>query len=107
MFNKKDEISIKYRSSSPFKSFFHIHKKGRNARQKLRKARRAYVKERTKQRERLKREMANVDILFEKGTINEDIYTRYKKMLEIGYAEKRQETREKYGFLNSDANITA
>ena len=107
MFNKKDEISNQYRSSTSFKSFFHIHKKERNARQKLRKTRRAYAKERKKQRERLKREMANVDILFEEGTINEDICTRYKRMLEIGYAEKRQETREKYGFTNSDANITA
>lgn len=100
MFKKKDEIFSKWRPSA-FKSLSTIAKKETKAKQpKLKKIRHVYAKERTKQREHMNSEVAYVDKLLEEGSIDEDIHARYKKLLEMGYAEKRQETREKYGFTN-------
>jgi hypothetical protein len=100
MFNKKDEVVSKWRPSSQFTALFHICTRETRAQRKLQKAKRAYAKERTKQREHLTKETAAVDKLLEEGSISEDIHTRYRKMLERGYAQKLRETREKYGFKN-------
>jgi hypothetical protein len=109
MFNKKDEINHKWRpASSPFKALLHYAKKEEIAHRKLQKTRRAYIKERIKQREHLNREFAGLDKLLKENSIDEDTRARLKKMLEIGYEQKRQETREKYGFIkNLDANRAA
>ena len=67
---------------------------------KLRKNKHAYSKERNKQREHLNKEIAGVNKLLKEGSISQDIHSRYLKMLEIGYAQKIQETRDRYGFTN-------
>jgi hypothetical protein len=100
MFNRKDETEKKWRpASSPFKALFHSAGKEELAQRKLQKSRRAYLKERTKQREHLDWEFARLDKLLKEGSIDEDIYPRLKKLLEIGYEQKRRETREMYGFV--------
>ena len=100
MFNKKDETDHKLRSASPsFRALFHYVGKEESAHRKLQKTRRAYIKERTKQREHLNGEIAGLDKLLKEGSIDEDIYPRLKKLLEMGYEQKRRETREMYGFV--------
>jgi len=100
MFKKKDEISSKCRPS-PFKSLFTITKREAKANKpELKKIRRVYAKERTKQLEHMKNEVTYINKLLEEGSIDENTYARYKKLLEMVYVEKRQETREKYGFTN-------
>lgn len=101
MFNKKDEIDHKWRPSSPFSVSFHVAKKEAKARHNLQKIRRAYVKERTKQQEQLNRQVVGLDKLLKESSINEETHARFKKLLEIGYKQKRQETREKYGFTKT------
>ena len=108
MFNEKDKIEKKWRpASSRFKALLHY--AGEEAAQrKLQKTRRAYLKERTKQREHLNWEIARLDKLLKEGSIDEDIYPRLKKLLEIGYEQKRRETREIYGFVKKlDADKAA
>jgi hypothetical protein len=101
MFNKKDENGHKWRPLSPFKVLFHIAKKEARAQHKLQKTRRAYIKERTKQQEHLNREIVGLDELLKESSIDEETHARYKKLLEIGYEQKRQEAREKYGFTKT------
>ena len=109
MFNKKDEIEKKWRpASSSLKALFHYAGKEEVAQRKLQKTRRAYLKERTKQREHLNGEIARLDKLLKEGSIDKDIYPRLKKLLEIGYEQKRRETREMYGFVKKlDADKAA
>ena len=109
MFNRKDEIGKKWRpASSPFKALFHCAEKEEIAHRKLQKTRRAYIKERTKQQEHLNGEIAGLDKLLKEGSIDEDMYPRLKKLLEIGYEQKRRETREMYGFVKKlDADKAA
>ena len=102
MFNKKHEAIDKRYLSSPFDSSFHFAKKEAKVQRKLQKIRQDYTRERTKQREHLNKELAVVEKLLEEGSISEDIRARYKKMLELGYTQKRRETREKYGFIPLD-----
>jgi len=98
MFEIEIEIEKKWRpASSLFKALLHHAGKG-VARRKLQKTTRVYIKERTKQREHLNGEIAGLDKLLKEGSIDEDIYSRLKKLLEIGYEQKRRETREMYGF---------
>jgi hypothetical protein len=59
-----------------------------------------YSKERKKQRKHLNKEIAGVNKLLKEGAISKDIHSRYLKMLEMGYAQKIQETRDRYGFTN-------
>ncbi len=99
MFNKKNQIDHIWRSaSSPFKALLHYARKEEIADRKLQKTRRGYVKERIKQREHLNGEIAGLDKLLKENSIDEDTHARLGKVLEIGYEQKRQETREKYGF---------
>ncbi len=67
---------------------------------KLRNNRHVYSIERTKQRNQLNEEISCLNKLREQGAISEDIYARYMRMLEIGYAQKIQEVRDKFGFTN-------
>ena len=100
MFKKKDKIFGKLRPSAS-KSIFTIAEKRAKANQpKLEKIRRVYAKERTKQLEHMNNEIAGINKLLEEGSIDENTYARYKMLLEMGYAEKRQETRKKYGFTS-------
>jgi hypothetical protein len=101
MFNKKNEIENKWRiGSSPFKVSFHIAEKEVGIHCKLQKVKREYIKEREKRREYLNGEITRLDRLLKEGSIDEDMYPRLKKLLEIGYEQKRRETREMYGFVN-------
>jgi hypothetical protein len=102
MFTKKDEIDHKWRpASSPFKALLHYARKEEIAHRKLQKTRHAYIKERIEQREHLNREVAGLDKLLKENSIDEDTCARLKKLLEIGYEQKRQETREKHGFMKN------
>ncbi|MEM2937160.1 MAG: hypothetical protein QXJ63_01265 [Candidatus Bathyarchaeia archaeon] len=65
---------------------------------KLQRVKRSYFKERFKQQQRLKEEVARLDTLLRENAIDEDTYRRLRKLLEIGYQQQRQETRRKYGF---------
>jgi len=99
MFNRKHEIDNKrLPASTRLKTLFHYAEKEENAYRKLQKTRQAYIKERTKQREHLTREIASLDRLLKESSIDEDIYVRLKKLLEMGNEQKRQETREIFGF---------
>jgi hypothetical protein len=99
MFNRKNVTDQKWRApSSPFKALFNYAKKEAIAHRKLQKTRRAYIKERIEQRQRLNREIARLDRLLKESSIDENTHARLKKLLEIGYEHKRQETREKFGF---------
>jgi hypothetical protein len=99
MIDKKGEMNHKWRSAlSPFKALLNYAKKEEIAHRKLQKTRRAYTKERTKQREHLNREVARLDRLMKDKSIDEDTHARLNKILKIFYEQKLQETRKKYGF---------
>ena len=61
---------------------------------------RSYFKERRKQREHLNSQIAHLDRLLESNSVGEDTYVRSKKLLRMNYKQKREATREKYGFTN-------
>ena len=105
MFKKKDGIENKWRpASSPFKALFHYAGKKEIMHRKLQKTRCDYTKERSKQREHLNTEIAGLNKLLSESSVDEDTHARLKKMLEMGYEQKRRETRQKYGFTeNLDA----
>jgi uncharacterized Fe-S cluster-containing radical SAM superfamily protein len=65
---------------------------------KLWNAKRSYFKERLKQRQHLNEEISRLDMLLKEKVIDEDTHKRLRKLLEMGYQKKRQETRLKYGF---------
>ena len=100
MFNRKDEMVKQWRPPSSSSALVQNSKGELKSWKKLRNKKQAYAKERTKQQEHMNKEIAFVNKLREEGSINEDIHERYQKLLEIGYAQKIRETREKYGFTN-------
>ncbi|MEM3463905.1 MAG: hypothetical protein QXL91_03485 [Candidatus Bathyarchaeia archaeon] len=65
---------------------------------KMQKAKCSYFKERVQQRQHLNEEITKLDKLFKENVIDEDTHRRLRKLLEIAYQKKRQETRRKYGF---------
>ena len=67
--------------------------------QKLRKIRRSYFKERSKQQQQLNEEFSRLDVLLKQNSIDESTHERLKKLLEMGHKQKRMETRLKYGFI--------
>jgi hypothetical protein len=77
------------------------HAGAEHARRKLQKARRLYIEERTKQRRNLNWEISGLDTLLEENSIDKDTHARLRKLLEIGYDRKRQETRERFGFTGN------
>lgn len=88
-----------------FTKLFHAVKKQSKSLQKLRKKKLAYLEERAMQQKHLNEELTVVDMLHEKGSISDDLRARYRKMLELGYTQKLQETREKFGFTNTEINV--
>jgi hypothetical protein len=66
---------------------------------KLQKIRRSYLKERSKQQQQLNEEFSRLDVLLKQNSIDESTHERLKKLLEMGYKQKRMETRFKYGFI--------
>ena len=66
---------------------------------KLQKTRRSYFKERCKQHQKLNEEFLRLDMLLKENSIDEGTYERLAKLLEMGYEQKRQKTRHKYGFV--------
>jgi len=71
------------------------------AKRELQKKRHAYIKERQKARERLNKEKRTLDKLLKEKSIDNHTYARYKKLLEMSYQMKREQTRGKYGFTRS------
>lgn len=65
---------------------------------KLRNVKRSYFRERLKQRQHFNEEISRLDMLLKEKVIDEDTHKRLRKLLEMGYRQKRQETRLKYGF---------
>jgi len=58
----------------------------------------SYKKEIEKQKEHMNEETANVNEILKEGSISKDIHERYLNLLEIGYAQKVQEAKVKFGF---------
>ena len=69
------------------------------ASRKLQKIRRSYLKERSKQQQQLNEEFSRLDVLLQRNSIDESTHERLKKLLEMGYEQKRMETRLKHGFI--------
>jgi hypothetical protein len=64
----------------------------------LQKTKRSYRQERTAQHQRLNEENQKLDALLSDSRIDEDTHKRLKKLLKMGYHQKRSETRLKHGF---------
>lgn len=88
----------------PFKASFNFAKAEKTTERNFKEKRRSYLKERTKQKEHLNSQIANLEKLLNDKSINEDTYARYKKLLEMSYEQEREATREKYGFTNFNDN---
>jgi len=71
------------------------------ASRKLQKIRRSYLKERSKQQQQLNEEFSRLDVLLKQNSIDENTHERLRKLLEMGYKQKRIETRLKYGFIRN------
>ena len=96
MANKKDKTD--HRCSSLFSTFWAIINYARReefAHRKLQKTRRAYIQERTEQRENLKNEVARLDKLLKENSIDKDTYARLNKILKISDKQKCKEARRK------------
>ena len=107
MFDRKSALGHKLRSTAlPFNVLFQPATKKEISQRQLRKTRHSYVKERMKQREQLDQENASLRKLLEENSIDTDIYARLKKLLEMGYKQKREETRTKHGFLNNPCSLS-
>jgi hypothetical protein len=99
LFDKKSKSDHKWHLRTPrFKILFHYAGKEEISQRKLQKIRHSYAKERMKQREHLNEEFAILDQLLKHNSIDENTHERLKKLLEIGYEQKREETRREYGF---------
>lgn len=61
-------------------------------------ARRTFKKELLKERERLDRNMAALDKLLKENSIDDQTHERYKKILQMSYEQKRQQSRTKFRF---------
>ena len=59
---------------------------------------RSYLKERSKQHQRMKKESSRLDMLLKEKSIDKDTHERLKQLLETVYEQKRQDIRLKYGF---------
>jgi len=100
MFNRKLKIPKQLQSLSQPSNPNKTCKKGTKWRVKLRNNKNSYKKEIEKQKKHMNEEIANVDKMRKDGSISKDIHARYLKLLEIGYAQKLQEIRVKFGFQN-------
>jgi hypothetical protein len=98
MFNRKLRTTKQSQSSPQSSNLGQTRKKEREWWLKLRNRKHSYEEEIKKQKEHMNEEIANVDEMLKDGSISKDIHARYLKLLEIGYAEKIQETRVKFGF---------
>jgi hypothetical protein len=65
---------------------------------KLKKKKLSYFKERREQYQNLKKEFLRLDMLLHENSIDESTYERLKKLVRMGYEQKRQETMLKHGF---------
>jgi len=93
-FRKNQQIQSVAQSSKADKT----RKKESKAVLKLHNNEHSYKKEIEKQKEHMNEEIANVNEMLKEGSISKDIHERYLKLLEIGYAQKVQETKVKFGF---------
>ncbi len=75
-------------------------KKEAAARRKLLKIGHAYAKERLQERERLDRDLSALTRLLKEKSIDKQTHERYKKLLQMSYEQKRQQTRTRFGFTN-------
>ena len=101
MFNRKSRETKESRSSFQSSNVSQTRKKETKTSLKPRNNKHSYEKEIEKHREHMNEEIAGVNKMLKDGSISEDIHERYLKLLEIGYAQKIQETRVKFGFQNS------
>ena len=65
---------------------------------KMKKKRLSYFKERREQYQNLKKEFLRLDMLLNENSIDESTHERLKKLIKMGYEQRRQETMLKYGF---------
>jgi len=98
----RSEIAQEWRQASlPLKALFHHFEKETTAQRKLQKIRRAYFKERQRERERFDREVTSLDKLLKENSLDKNTYARYIKLLEMDYEQKRQRTRVRFGFIKN------
>jgi hypothetical protein len=98
----RSEIAQEWRQASlKFKASSHHFEREATAGRKLRKTRQAYVRERLKEQEHLNSEISSLDRLLKENSIDKYTYARYKKLLKMGYEQKRQQTRERYGLIKN------
>jgi hypothetical protein len=99
LFNKNCTTNQKLQPETiRIKNLFH---RTTNKEKTIRKLRTSYIKERTKQRANLNQEMNGLTTLLKENSIDQETYERLKKILTIGYEQKRQEIRVKHGFNTS------
>ena len=107
MFGQKHEMASKHNLlTQRFKVMFRASTNEKNLHIKMQKAIRTYVKERVKQQGHLNDELASLEELSRGGSIDTDTSARLKKLAEMAYERKREETRKRYGFIDS-AHIKA
>ena len=100
MFNRKLKTTKQLQSSSQQSNLDQTSKEETKLWLKLQNNKHSYEKEIEKQKEHMNEEIAYVDKMRKDGSINEDIHARYLRLLEIGYAQKLQEIKVKFGFQN-------
>lgn len=98
MFNIKFRKNKQLNSTKQSSKTDEPHKEETRTYLKLHNNQDSYEKEIEKQKAHMNKEIANVNEMFKDGSISADIHERYLKLLEIGYAQKIQETRVKFGF---------
>jgi hypothetical protein len=98
MLNKKVRKTKQLQSTSQSSELDQTRKKETREWMKLHNNKHSCKKEIEQHQKHLNEEIAGVNQMLKDGAISKDIYERYLKILEIGYAEKIQETRDKFGF---------
>jgi len=98
MFNSKSGKTKQSKSTSQSSEPDQTRKKETREWLKLHNNKHSCKKEIEQHRQHLNEEVAGVNQMLKDGAISKDIHERYLKLLEMGYAEKIQETRDKFGF---------
>ena len=95
---EEERLLLFNRKNSAIQNFFGVVTKADERERKLKKLRRSYIEERTKQRDHLNEEIRGLTKLLKENSIDQETFRRLKKILEISYGEKREKTRKNHGF---------
>ena len=95
---EEERLLLFNRKNSAFTNFFGVVTKADEPKRKLKKLRRSYIEERTKQRDHLNEEIRGLTKLLKENSIDPETFKRLRRILEISYGEKREKTRKNHGF---------